>query len=139
MRRLQPESLTPWIEIRFDRASGPGGQHVNKVSTRATLLFDFRACALLSHAEQARLAQRCATRLARDGRLRLVCQSARTQAANRALAEQRLVELLTNALHVPTPRRPTAPTRGSQRRRLDAKRQRSQLKHIRQKRPGVGD
>lgn len=124
--------LRPWIELRFDRAAGPGGQHVNKVSTRATVLFDFAACPLLSAAEVARVRQRCASRLARDGRLRIVAQQARTQAGNRAAAEARLLELLRAALHVPRPRRATRPGPAARRRRRAAKQRRSDLKRRRQ-------
>lgn len=134
IRRFDIAELEPWIEVRFDRSAGPGGQNVNKVSTRATLMFDFRVCGLLSDAEAARIAQRCATRMTRDGRLRVVSQRARTQAANRALAQARLIELLAQALHVPKKRKPTRPTASSQRRRLASKRRRGELKQARQSR-----
>lgn len=130
-RRFEISDLAAWIEARFDPASGPGGQNVNKVSTRATLLFDFRRCPRLSVAERERVAQRCATRLARDGRLRVVSQRERSQAANRALAEARLLELLVQAVHVPKQRHSTLPTLGSQRRRLEAKKRRGQAKQRR--------
>lgn len=123
--------LEPWIEARFDPASGPGGQHVNKASTRATLLFDFQACPRLSPAQRARIAQHCATRLSADGRLRVVAQQSRTQSDNRRLAGERLLELLAAALHVPRPRRPTTPTAGARRRRLEAKHQRARTKERR--------
>ncbi len=129
--------LAPWCEVRFDPARGPGGQHVNKVSTRATVIFDWRACPLLSDAQRERVAARCASRLTRDGRLRVVSQRARTQTANRALAEARLLELLAAALHVPRQRRATRPTAGSQRRRLEGKRLRGETK--RQRAAGLGE
>jgi ribosome-associated protein len=131
-----PAELQPWIEWRYDPASGPGGQNVNKVSTRATLLFDFHACALLSPFQRGRIATRLAGRLARDGRLQIVSQRERTQAGNRAAAERRLSELLGAALHVARARRPTHPTRASQRRRLQEKRLRGDRKRRRQ---GGGD
>jgi ribosome-associated protein len=129
--------LAPWCEVRFDPARGPGGQNVNKVSTRATILFDFRACPLFSEAQRGRIAERCGKRLTRDGRLRVASQRERTQTANRALAETRLLELLAEALHVPKRRRPTRPTAGSQRRRLETKRQRGETK--RRRAAGVGE
>lgn len=123
--------LAPWCEVRFDPARGPGGQNVNKLSTRATVLLDFGNCTLLSDADRERIITRCASRLTRDGRLRVVSQRERTQAANRALAEARLLELLAAALYVPRTRRPTRPTASSQRRRLQAKRLRGRTKRIR--------
>ena len=139
VRRFEIAELAEWIEVRFECASGPGGQNVNKVSTRATLMFDFQACPLLSETERERIALRCKTRLTRDGRLRLVSQRGRTQVANRALAEARLLELLTEALHIPKKRHPTRPTAGSRRRRLAAKKRRGELKHRRQSRPSLND
>lgn len=138
MRSLQNADLTPWLEVRFDPARGPGGQHVNKVSTRATLCFDFRACPLLSEAQRARIAQSCAARLTRDGRLRVVAQQQRTQSANRALAETRLRELLAQALHVPAQRVPTRPSRSAQQRRVSAKKRRGETKRQRRL-PGHAD
>lgn len=131
--------LEPWLERRYGPASGPGGQNVNKVSTRATILFDFRACSLLSERQIALVSQRLSTRRARDGRIRVVAQAARTQAANRELAEQRLLELLARSLHVPRTRRPTRPTVASRRRRLDEKRRRGQIKRSRRAKPSADD
>lgn len=127
--------LAPWIDFRFDRGGGPGGQHVNKVSTRATLLFDFRACTLLDPLEVARIAMRARERLAADGRVRIVAQSDRSQAANRAEATERLIALLDRWLHVATPRRPTRPSAGARRRRLEDKKRRSDVKARRRQRP----
>ena len=138
-RRFDIDQLRPWTELRFDRSGGPGGQHVNKVSTRVTLLFDFRACPALSSADVRRIRQRLATRLSRDGRLRVVSQAARTQTANRLLAEQRLIELLLTATSVPKTRHATRPTAASRERRLKTKQFRSDLKRLRQKKPSTDD
>jgi ribosome-associated protein len=135
--RLEIARLQPWIEVRFARSSGPGGQNVNKVSTRVTLLFDFQSCDVLALTQKQRIRQRLTTRLSRDGRLRVVSQKGRTQVANRAAAEERLIELLRDAVKVPKPRRPTRPTAASRRRRLQAKRQRGELKRLRQTRPSA--
>ncbi len=134
---FQIDELSPWIEFRFNRASGPGGQNVNKLNTRVTLLFDYRACSLLTSVQRGRIARRLATRHAADGRLRVVAQAERTQAANRRLAEQRLLELLTEALQVRKKRIPTRASAASRRRRLENKRQRGELKKQRQKRPSL--
>lgn len=125
---MEITDLSPWIELRFDPASGPGGQHVNKVSTRATLLLDFQHCPFFSVAQRARIAERLATRRAHDGRLRVVAQSERSQSRNVAIAEERLLELLTRALHVPKVRRPTRPTASARRRRVQAKRRHGEVK-----------
>lgn len=130
--RFTPESLAPWLEFRFDRGGGPGGQHVNKVSTRATLLFEFNRCTLLDPLEIARIAIRARERLAADSRIRIVAQGDRSQAANRAAATQRLIELLARWLHVDPPRRPTRPSAGARKRRLADKKHRSELKSRRQ-------
>ena len=138
-RRFDTSELSPWIAVSFARSAGPGGQHVNKVSTRVSLLFDFEACPLLTGPQKSRLRQHLATRLTRDGRLRIVSQRERTQARNRAAAEQRLVDLLAAALYVPQPRRPTRPTAAARARRLQAKRRRGAIKQLRRQRPRIDD
>lgn len=128
VRRPEIAELLPWIEVRFDRSGGPGGQNVNKVATRVTLLFDFQACEHVTPGQRTRLARRLASRLAADGRLRVVCRTERSQLANRAAAEKRLVDLLADALRPHTPRIATRPTAAAQRRRLEDKRRRSASK-----------
>jgi ribosome-associated protein len=137
--KLDPAALDPWLEVRFDPASGPGGQHVNKVSTRATVLLNVDACDLFTPTQRERIHRRLGNRITRDGELRVVAQQERSQSANREHAIRRLIELLEQALHVATPRRPTRPTRASQRRRLDAKRRRGQIKRQRQAPPARDD
>jgi ribosome-associated protein len=134
--KLEFSELAPWCEVRFDPGQGPGGQNVNKVSTRATILLDFWACPLFSELERERIAQRCGKRLTHDGRLRVVAQQQRTQAGNRTLAQTRLVALVLQALRVPKRRRPTRPTAGSQRRRLESKRRRGEIKRQRRRDAG---
>lgn len=131
------DELAPWITFSFDRSGGAGGQNVNKLNTRATLWFDLPSCPLLSAEQKRCVRERLARRIAADERLRVVAQSARTQLANRLAAQERLIELLRSALHVPESRRPTRPTAGSRRRRLDDKRRRKETKLLR-KRPNDG-
>lgn len=139
MRQWKIDELREWIDVRFDRAGGPGGQHVNKTSTRVSVLFDFQNCPLLSDVERARLSRRCVSRLTRDGRIRVVAGEERSQSANRSAAEHRLLKILSQALYVPPKRRATRPSAGSRRRRLEAKKQRGELKRSRQFRPGQQD
>jgi ribosome-associated protein len=137
--QLQIEHVRRWLEVRFARAGGPGGQHVNKVSTRVTLLFDFEGCDLLTPTQRGRIRQRLRTRMSRDGRLRVMSRESRTQRANRAAAEQRLVELLQAALKTRKARRPTRPTAAAQERRLAEKRRRAETKRRRSAPPSTRD
>ncbi|EAQ33905.1 hypothetical protein NB311A_14622 [Nitrobacter sp. Nb-311A] len=115
------------VEISFVRASGPGGQNVNKLSTAAQLRYDTRRLALAPDVA-ARLAQLAGQRMTRDGVIVIHAQRFRTQERNRADATDRLIELLRQAAIRPTPRRATKPTLGSKQRRLESKKRRSDVK-----------
>lgn len=123
------------LEERFTRASGPGGQGVNTTDSRVELWWDPSTSTVLTDTQRERAETGLRAYLVR-GRVRVVAAEHRSQRRNRKAARQRLAELLREALAPPPPpRRATRPTRGSQRRRLDAKRRRSQIKAARA-RPG---
>jgi ribosome-associated protein len=126
--RLHPDD----VQMEAMRASGAGGQNVNKVSSAIHLRFDIRSARLPESLRERLLARRDA-RISSDGVLVIKAQRFRTQARNRADALQRLVELLREASQESTPRRPTQPTRASRRRRLDRKTKRSKIKALRGK------
>jgi ribosome-associated protein len=130
-RRVLPARL---LSFRSVHAGGPGGQHVNKVATRVVLTLDLDASATqLGHDAVARVRRRLGSRLDSQGDLAVTCGRTRSRVRNLELAQQRMEELLGEALARRRPRRPTKPTKASAGRRLEGKRRRAATKAGRQR------
>lgn len=131
-----PGLSIPESELLFtaSRSSGPGGQHVNKVSTRVTLHFDVGGSPSLTEAQRRRIASRLPTRINKSGVLKMHAQRHRSRAANRAVLVERFVALLQGALAQRTPRKKTRPSRAARDRRLQDKQHRGWLKKDRSRR-----
>jgi ribosome-associated protein len=132
---VSPEVIIPdrELELAFVRASGPGGQNVNKVSSAVQLRFALGGSACLSEPVKSRLRRLAGRRLTEDDAILIIARNHRTQDQNRREALERLADLITRALIVPKTRKATKPTRASKERRLEGKSQRQRTKLGRQR------
>jgi len=137
MIRITPSISIGEVELEehFIRASGPGGQNVNKLSSAVQLRFDVRRSPSLPEGVRARLEQLAGRRLTREGVLVINAQRYRTQERNRDDARERLVDLIRRAAVPPAPRRPTKPSRLARERRLQSKKHRAAIKGLRRAKP----
>ncbi len=121
------------IHFTFSRSGGPGGQNVNKVSTRVTLLFEPESSSVLTPEQVGLIKHRLASRIGADGVLRVVSQQSRSQSANREAARERFARILADALYERPERRDTSPPKSVTRRRVEDKRLRGRLKQSRRR------
>ncbi len=119
------------LDVRVSRSSGAGGQHVNKTSSRVEIFWSVQGSRALSDDQRARLIERLASRLTTDGSIRVVASDNRSQSRNRDLAEERLADMVRQALVIPKKRRATRPTKASKEARLEGKKRQSHKKRDR--------
>ncbi len=141
MIEITDQVAIPEEELRFTASlsSGPGGQNVNKVSSRITLWFDVVNSPSLSPEQKELILRRIGSRIGKDGVLRVISQKPRSQAENRELAVERFVELLRDAVRQVPVTKKTRVSRAAKRRRLKEKKQHGIVKHERSKRVPVQD
>jgi len=119
------------LDVRVSRASGAGGQHVNKTSSRVEIFWNIPGSRALSEEQRSRLMEKLASKLTTEGSIRVVASDMRSQSRNRDLAEERLADLVRRALIIPRKRRATKPTRAAKEARLESKKRHSTKKRDR--------
>ena len=131
--QVDPDLVIPRTELEFraTRAGGPGGQHVNKTSTRIELTWNVETSRVLTDEQRSRIRDKLGGRMDAGGAIRVVASDSRSQTQNRAEAERRLAELVRRALIVPRKRRKTRPTRAAVEQRLRGKKKKSEKKRDR--------
>ncbi|MEI8004911.1 MAG: alternative ribosome rescue aminoacyl-tRNA hydrolase ArfB [Bacteroidota bacterium] len=132
---IKGRDFMPELVFSASRSSGPGGQNVNKVSTKMELRFHVIGSALLSAEEKEMIMEKLGSRINKDGELLLVAQSGRTQLTNKEIVIEKFYSLLTRALTLRKKRKPTRPSKAAREKRLEDKRILSQKKEQRSK-PG---
>ncbi len=125
---MNKERIIQELNFKAVRSSGPGGQNVNKVSTKVELSFDPQSSEGLSEAEKKRALLKLGSRLTKDGILQLQCEESRSQHKNKELVIKRFFDMLANALKVPKVRKKTKPSRSAIEKRLKSKRKAAQKK-----------
>ena len=129
--RSVPHIPSTELAFKTSRSSGPGGQNVNKVETKVTLLFDLANSLSLTDHEKARIQDAMPGRINKEGILRVTSSKHRSQSANREAATERFYDLILGALQSQKKRRKTRPSKRSREKRLEGKRRRSELKRLR--------
>jgi ribosome-associated protein len=119
------------LDVRVSRASGAGGQHVNKTSSRVEIFWNVVGSRAVTEEQRSRLRQKLASRLTTKGSIRVVASDMRSQSRNRDLAEERLADLVRQALIIPKKRRATKPTKAAKEARLESKKRHSTKKRDR--------
>lgn len=130
---MNTEIILKEVQFKAMRSSGPGGQHVNKVSSKVELSFSIQSSKGLTEVEKERIVLKLKSRLTKDGLLVLQCDETRSQHKNKAIAVKRLVELLKKASEVPKKRKPTKPSKSSVEKRLKSKKRDAAKKALRKK------
>lgn len=133
---MQTEKLIKEFNFKAVRSSGPGGQHVNKTATKIELSFNIITSKGLTNSEKEILKQKLGSRISNDGNITLQCSSTRSQYRNKAIAIERILELLKLNVKAAKPRRKTKPSKGAIERRLKAKRTQA-LKKSNRKSPRI--
>ncbi len=128
---LLADQLKSELTFRAGKSSGPGGQHVNKVSTRITLLFNVLESALLSEYQKGLILEKLSNRISLEGILSLHCDETRSQVKNKEIVYVRFVKLIEEALKPVKKRKPTRPTKSSVEKRLRLKKHKSEKKNYR--------